>query len=435
MRYRLQIRMLCHRYPPRWPCWALGMWLLLAVVLAGCDSSVPSSAPNPGRVTATPADPVAVPAREDDSMSGTVLIWHSWIDADHEALTAILDRIRAEHPRLVLAPQFVEAHQVPTRLLNAILAGEGPQLLLAPASRYPELKDDELIIPFNTVVQAEDLALFVSPALYGLIHDAQLMGLPIWAETVMLYVNTDMWPWAKVPDTTAQLLELAAQADQPFLGLYQNLFHLYWGLPAYGSVLFDADYRVVLDQSVGAAEFLTWLAAASATPGIDVSRDYARLQQAFQNQELALLVDGPWNLSAFHLALGDALRIREIPSGPAGVARPWLTTEAIFLIAGQTPEQQLISARTALLMTDSEQILIEKAQRLPAIQDQMNIGPASVQEFRELLSLTHHMAHRHEMTSVWRHGQDMLQHAVTSGDDTEALVQQFALMVNEENGK
>ncbi len=424
------------RFPQCLPwLWAVITWLWLLSGLAGCVSPSVSGTPDTGPATATPAGAGTEPQPAPSSLSGTFLIWHSWIDEDYEALVAILDRIQAEHPQLVLATRFMEAHQIPTQLLNAILRGEGPQLLLAPASRYPELQADELITSFNDVVQVEDLDPFLSPAIYGLIHDARLMGLPLWTEAVMLYVNTDMMSWSQIPDSTAQWLALAEQADRPWLGLYQNLFYLSWGFPAYGSVLFDADFRVVLDQSAGAAAFLTWLAAASAAPGIEVSDDYDALKQAFLNQELAMLVDGPWNLTEYSLVLGDALRVRELPDGPAGAARPWLTSEAIYLVAGQSPSQRLASARIALRMTDSEQILIETAHRLPAVQNRMNIGPEPVQTFRALLADTQHMAHRPEMASVWRQGQDMLDRAVAGEPDTEALTAQFTLLVNEENRK
>ena len=241
---------LCLSRPRKW-VGTIGVWLIVISVLSGCaPPAIPGESDTPTRQTPSPGVPVE-PDSEDTPSSGTYLIWHSWTGEDYQALLAILEHINTAYPRLVLAPQFVEAHQVPTQLLNAILAGDGPQLLLAPASWYPELKADELITPFNDVVNEDDFARFVTPALFGLIHDGQLMGLPVWAETVMLYVNTELIPWSRVPDSTDQLLEMAESAEQPLLGLYNNLFHLSWGFPAFGGVMFDAGFRVVLDQSAG----------------------------------------------------------------------------------------------------------------------------------------------------------------------------------------
>ncbi len=440
MRYRLRLRSQSSQPScrPLRSLWIISIWLIAASsFVTGCESLGTSSPSSTAvvRVTTTPSGSQEDTTSSTASLAGTFFIWHSWTGSDYEALVTILEQIQQEHPHLILAPQFVEASQLPTQLLNAILAGAGPHLLLAPAAWYPQLQADELIIPFNDVVQEADLSHFVAPALFGLIHDGRLMGLPIWAETVMLYVNTDLMSWSKVPNSTEELLALAKTAELPLLGLYTNLFHLSWGFPAYGSVMFDTEYRVVLDQSAGSAAFLAWLSTAAATPGIDVSRDYENLKQAFLRQELALFVDGPWSLPEFSQALGNALRIRDIPAGPAEEARPWLTAEAVYLVAGQTDLQKQVSARLALLMSEAEETLIATAYRLPAVQKNMNLGSTPVQEFRALLPMAHYMAHRPEMVSVWKHGQEMLQDTVTDTQDPEALVTRFTLLVNEENGK
>lgn len=412
--------------------------LACAFALAACSNAQPDpvSRVQPPVLTPTsqPATPVPMRAVETP-LQGDIAIWHSLSDTEHPVLASMLDQLSRTHPDLDLTSVYMEPHRVPEQLLNAILSGTGPNLLVAPASHFPDLRAEHLVTSWNDVLRDEDLAAFVPPALFGLIHESALMGIPLWAETVMLFVNTDLVSRSEMPDDLEQLLTQATHAPAPILGLYPSLFHLSWGFPAFGGVLFDTQYRVVLDQSDGGALFLAWLRRANRTPGIRVSMDYAALKQAFLDGEMPLFIDGPWLLPEAEAALGSALQIRGIPEGPAGPSRPWLTTEAVFLVAGQSEVQQALSARTALLMAGMEEHIVDTVHRLPAVQDASNLGPAPVRQFRKLLPAALQMPHVPELQSVWPLGQEMLQKAVNTEEKTEDLVARFALLANEENGK
>jgi len=422
-----------------------GMTVLLATCVLPPELQETSSGPvetpaaaavlptAPSDATATPGPVPAIP-----SMVGEVEIWHSLSDADLEFLEEAVAQMGAAYPDLSLSHTYVAPHRVVADLLKAILSGQGPELLLTPAGRLPDLHAEGLAIPWETLIREEDLEDLLAPALFGLIHEQSLLGLPLWAETVMLYANTDLVAQADVPETTAELLALAQDAPEPVAGLYLSLFHLSWGFPAFGGVLFDAAHKVVLEQSPGGAAFLQWLQQAHAAPGIVVSTDYDALRQSFLAGEMPLFLDGPWTLAAAEDALGHSLSIHEIPAGPVGPARPWLTTEVVLLMPGQSPAQQLVSAGIARELLTLADEMIDIAHRLPVTQHRMQAGSRAVRRFRELLPSTQHMPHVSEMTSVWRLGNQLLVQALSadaSSADLSAAVVQFALLANEENGK
>ena len=395
--------------------------------------------------TNPPPDPTATlqpkvaPTRNNvvPEIAGELEIWHSLSGVDLEFLEEATVQLSDSYPELNLTLSFVAPHSVVSELLKAILSGRGPQLLLAPASRLPELNAEGLVTPFNTS-REEQLEVLVPSALFGLIHNQTLLGLPLWVETVMLYVNTDLIAPNNVPDNTDQLLALAQEASEPVLGLYLSLFHLSWGFQAFGGVLFDSEHRVVLDQSDEGSHFLDWLQQANASPGIWVSNNYNALKESFLTGELPLFLDGPWSLATAEGALGNSLTVHEIPAGPFGPSRPWLTTEAILLVPGQSKLQEQISIEIAFEMITLTDEMIGIAHKLPATQSRMQSGPRATRRFRDLLLYTKHMPHVAEMDSVWRLVNNMLLEILLAEllpGDTSSRVARFALLANEENGK
>ncbi len=434
--------------PPTWR--HTGRVLLLwgvMLLLAACVLQPETAEPNPLPAEPTAAAtlrPAALPAATAipiptlPAMAGEVEIWHSWSNADLAFLEEAMGQLGNAYPHLRLSHTYVAPHRVTSDLLKAILSGQGPELLLAPASRLPTLQQEGLVIPLDPLIREEWLEDLVSPALFGLVHEQSLLGLPLWAETVMLYANTDLIAPADVPENSDEWLALAQGATEPVTGMYLSLFHLSWGFPAFGGVLFDVDYQVVLDQSTGGADFLAWLQQAHATPGFAVSTDYLALRESFIAGEMPLFLDGPWTLAAAEEALGHALAIHPIPAGPVGPARSWLTTEAILLVPGQSEAQQRVSVSIALALVNMDEEMIDIAHRLPVVQHRRYSGSSAFRSFRALLSSTQHMPHVPEMASVWRLGNALLAQALqddVAPADFAVRVADFTLLANEENGK
>src|SRR5690606_34326748 len=127
------------------------------------------------------------------------------------------------------------------------------------------------------------------------------------------------------------------------IGLYNNLYHLYWGLPAYGAQLFDEGGLAVVDKTGDAAAYLAWLRAVGETTGSYVDPDYGMLLDRFKKGEFAYFVDGPWAIDELRGALGENLAVAQLPAGPAGSAQPWLTADGVFVNPTVSPEQQALA--------------------------------------------------------------------------------------------
>ena len=240
-----------------------------------------------------------------------------------------------------------------------------------------------------------------------------------------------------MPATTAELLALAQQKPQQGSGLYTSLYHLAWGLPAYGARLFDDQGRSILDKTSGAADYLTWLNALSKTPGSFVDLDYGMLLDRFSKGEFAFFVDGPWAIDQLRGALGDNLAVTNLPAGPSGPARPWLSADGVFLNPQAAPEQQQLALAFARFITgvDGGETLARTARRLPANLDADVGDDPLLQGFMRQAETALSMPTDPQMANVWGYGGDMIIKVLNGVDEPANVVAETTTLINEANGK
>ena len=157
--------------------------------------------------------------------------------------------------------------------------------------------------PLDDLISVEEQASYWPAALGNFAWQGRLYGLPTNYELVSVFVNRSLADPAAMPPTLDGWLAQAQQSPALGIGLYNNLYHLAWGLPAYGARLFDDSGMVVIDQSGDAASYLAWLRTLSETPGSYVDPDYGMLLDRFKKGEFAYFVDGPWAIEELRLSL------------------------------------------------------------------------------------------------------------------------------------
>ncbi|MBP7963320.1 MAG: extracellular solute-binding protein [Caldilineaceae bacterium] len=426
----------------------LFLTLLLALAMTACGGDDPAPTPTPPPTATLAPDqptptleptviPSPTPTPGPEGMTGKLVIWHSWSQADGDALAQMLTAAQAAYPTLQIDTLFVAIDNVPQAYADAVLAGGGPDLLLAPDWWTPDLISAGVLAPLDNYVTQTDRESYWPATLNSLTENGSLYGLPTNYELVSLYVNKSLLADTPLPATTDDLLTLAAQNPALGIGLYANLFHLSWGIPAYGGALFDADNRAILDQTPGTADYLGWLQQAAATPGIFVEQDYGALIDRFKKGEFAFFVDGPWSAAELRQALGDSLTVAPLPAGPAGPAQPWLGVDAIFVNPTVSQAQQWQAVTLARFLTDAQNggILAQVAGRLPANRNAI-IGDDPVRQgFVAQAATAQPLPLAPEMQAVWGYGGDMLLKVVTGGADPTQVVAETTTLINEANGK
>lgn len=115
--------------------------------------------------------------------------------------------------------------------------------------------------PLDDQVSANELAAYWPATIDNLRWSGSLYTLPISFETVSLFVNAGLINPEDAPATTDEMLAQAQESPTLGVGLYDALYHLYWGIPAYGGTLFDAEGRAALADQGDVAGYLAWLQA------------------------------------------------------------------------------------------------------------------------------------------------------------------------------
>jgi arabinogalactan oligomer/maltooligosaccharide transport system substrate-binding protein len=434
-------------YVSPWPLRLLAILILLAACNRQTPTPTPLAAPPPAEgatgalapATDTPA-PTATPGPNPTptpDLSGRIVLWHSWAEADGDALAAILLGFQEAYPNLAVDTLFVAYNDLPQSYADAVIAGGGPDVVLAPSWWLGDMVAAGVVQSLDGLVPPAEQAAYWPAALDNLRHGGQLYGLPTHVELVSLFYNQALVSPDQLPAATGDLLALAQQNPAQGSGLYASLYHLAWGLPAYGAGLFDDSGRVTLDQNSGAANFLSWLQKMNETPGVFVSEDYGMLLDRFKKSEFAFFVDGPWAIDDLRTALGDNLRVTPLPAGPAGPAQPWLSADGVFLNPRAAPDQQQRALAFARFITNpaSGETLARMARRLPANQAAGVNSDPLLQGFLAQTAAAQAMPTLPEMENVWGYAGDMLLKVLNGVSDPQTAVIETTTLINEANGR
>ncbi len=386
---------------------------------------------------ATVTGPTAESLPSSTAIGGALVLWHSWAGGDGEALAAILTRFQQERPNIRVETHFAAYGELAQTYTDAVTAGGGPDLILAPNWWLRDLAEEGVVLPLESRITPQERAQFIPAAIDNLTWEGVLYGLPTNFEIVALYYNKRLLDEEQLPRAVDDLIDLALASPSQGVGIYTNFYHLFWGIPAFGGRLFDEDGRVVLEQTAGTADFLDWLVRAKDTPGIFVALDYGMLMDRFKKEEYALFIDGPWSMGELREQFGTDLGVAPLPGGPAGSARPWLGADGLFLNPVAAANRQELALELARYITNAESAstLARIAGRLPAHKEADLGDNALLAGFMQQGETALPQPHHAEMDEVWGYAGEMIAQALSGAATPEEAVLEAATLINEANGK
>ena len=429
----------------------LASLLLLLTLLAACEEPPPANeltleqaapgqsaaagTPQPGGTQIQNVLPTATPT--PTPLAGRIVLWHSWAEGDGDALAAILAAYQQAQPGVTVDTLYVAYPDLAQAYADAVASGGGPDLVLAPNWWLDGLVSANVVQPLDGLISFEEEASYWPAALDNFRWQGQLYGLPTNYEVVSVFVNRSLADPNAMPATLDGWLEQAAQAPNLGIGLYNNLYHLVWGLPAYGARLFDENGVAVLDQGGDAAGFLLWLRTLSQTPGSYVDPDYGMLKDRFLKGEFAYFVDGPWAIDELRSVLGDNLAVAPLPDGPAGAAQPWLSADGVMVNPNLAPEQQQLAITFARFFTTAESgaLIADLGKRLPASRNTQLENNPLLQGFARQAANAQSLPTLPEMAEAWGYGGDMFTKVVDGEADPALTVVETAALINDATGK
>lgn len=370
-------------------------------------------------------------------LAGRIVLWHSWAEGDGDALAAILTEYQRTQPNVIVDTLYVAYPDLAQAYADAVAGGGGPDLVLAPNWWLNGLAEAAVVQPLDGLISAEEMASYWPAALDNFRLNGRLYGLPTNYEVTSVFVNRSLADPTVMPATLDEWLAQAQQSPSQGIGLYNNLYHLAWGLPAYGARLFDENGVAILDQGGDAAGYLRWLRDLSQTPGSYVDPDYGMLKDRFRKGEFAYFVDGPWAIEELRGVLGENLAVAPLPSGPAGAALPWLSADGVLFNPNLDPGQQELALSFARFMTTAESgaAIASLGKRLPAARNTALGDDPLLQGFARQAANAQPMPSVPEMAFAWEHGGDMFVKVVDGDADPAATVVETAALINDASGK
>ncbi|WP_431781859.1 extracellular solute-binding protein [Streptomyces chumphonensis] len=237
-------------------------------------------------------------------LSGTVTFWDTSNEAEKAVFEAIAEDFEKKHPKVDVTYVNIGFDDAQNKFKNAANAGEAPEVMRTEVAWVSDFASLQLIEPLDDVVEDKDDYL---PQPWGSTqYDGTTYALPQVTDTLALFYNKALLEKAGVEvPTSVEELKDSADAIKDEAGvtpLYLRGDDSYWFLPyiyGEGGDLVDAEAKeVTVDGPAGVAAFETIKELLDeGVAETDLTDGYANQEKAFNNGDVAMMVNGPWAIA------------------------------------------------------------------------------------------------------------------------------------------
>ncbi len=258
----------------------------------------------------------------------TKLVWWGlWEDS--RIMQGVISDFERAHPTITIEYSKQDPNQYRDRLTARIKNGTGPDLFRFHNTWYPMLTDALVPLPSDVMTPTEFKKTFYPVIQSDLIHNGALYGIPLGADTMSLFVNTDLLKAATIsaPTNWDDFVKAAKkltvrdgngkiQTAGAALGLYANITHA----PDILSLLF-------MQQGVDMTKFANPEQARDEADALDFYTSFAKSTEstwddtldeslmAFARGNLAMYFGYSWDIFAIQKLNPDLhFRISSVPT-------------------------------------------------------------------------------------------------------------------------
>lgn len=341
----------------------------LFISLTACGVPDPISTPVE-TMQLTPSRPAPtsppLPSATPTVVSGTVTIWHAWDESELPALAIIIKAFQQEYPDVYFDVTYIAEQDLINRYQNEALQGQGPDILLGPASWGNVLEKENLVMDLSDLAERSLLETLNQPAFQISKIGQQIVSLPYSLEGVVLIRNKDVMTLSA--DSLQELISLSQSATQgETIGSYLERSFFYSGahLVGLGGQMMSADSSPAFNTPEG----LTWIEMLqmfeSAGPTSFQSDDDLL---AFKEGKVGWIIDGTWNLPGIIESLGsEKIAIDPWPTFGTGMMSGYVQSENIYMNSNISASQLLASWNFAkFLVSPTAQAHLGDVGKIPA---------------------------------------------------------------------
>ncbi|WP_106768895.1 sugar ABC transporter substrate-binding protein [Paenibacillus faecalis] len=278
---------------------------------AAPETEAPAETPS---ATETPAENTELKPEE----GAKLVVWES---RDERAYTDEIAKEFTEKYGVEVTVEEVNPTDQATKLAQDGPSGLGADVVLFPHDHLGKVVTTNLVLP-NDFYEEKTKSSNSETAIQGVSYDGVLYGYPRAAETYLLYYNKDLVKEA--PKTMEEVIEFSKTFTDKNKNKYGfmfetgNLYFAYPFLATNGGYIFGENGTDVNDiglnneGAVKSMEVFAQLKEILPVKSGDITPDIKR--GLFTSGDLAMDINGPWELEGYKEALGDKLGVAPIPT-------------------------------------------------------------------------------------------------------------------------
>ncbi|WP_329116372.1 extracellular solute-binding protein [Streptomyces sp. NBC_01465] len=349
----------------------------------------------------------------DDSGSGksdgpVTITWWDTSNATNEApnYKALIAKFEKANPTVKVKYVNVPFDTAQNKFTTAAGSKGAPDVLRSDVGWTPGFVKSGFLAPLDGSPAVTDTSAIDQTLVKQAQVDGKTYGVPLVTDTLGLLWNKDLLKKAgfdKAPTTLDELKAVskavADKTDADGFWLHADAYYLMPYLYGEGTDMVDAAAKKITINDAAAVKAVTEAKSLLSAPGVHkldaTANKYANMQDAFNNGKVAMIVQGPWELTNIYKgkAFTDKanLGISAVPAGSTGTAGAPLGGHNLVAYAGQDAAHLKASEKFIGYMTSaaSQTEITTKNGTLPTRTDA--VTPAvkalpGVSEFQALLA-------------------------------------------------
>jgi arabinogalactan oligomer/maltooligosaccharide transport system substrate-binding protein len=401
-----------------------------AIAFAACStaatpspSAEPSAAPSAGASVA--------PSEGPTTLSGELTIWHAYGssggNAEFKAFSRILENVQAANPDLKLNVLEVPFGEIFKKFETESAAGGGPDLFIAPNDSLGAQVRGAFLVDLTGKIDTV-LADSSQVSVNGSKVDDKPFMVPESLKAVAMYYDSEKVTAA--PKTTQELLDFVKGGGK--LGVISGPYFGWGFYSAFGGAIFDADGKCAATANNGVADAIAYVKALK-DAGALVDADYGKVNDAFKNGQIDVMLNGNWTLGDYRAAR-PALAVAPVPEGPGGKARTMTGVDGWYINASSKNIDLAVAAASAMVDKDAQTIYVDVAGHVPANKNIQIIDPL-VKSFAEAILEGDPRPQIKEMDNYWGNFDNAWKQVLDTGADAATAVADACAAMDAANGK
>jgi ABC-type glycerol-3-phosphate transport system substrate-binding protein len=262
----------------------------------------------------------------------TVSIWHSWSEAEAEALWTIIGSFQKTYPNVGFELVYVPPGELQEKYASEVYLGGGPSLLLAPAEWGPDFAHGGLVVDLAPYVNPDFLATLNPAALGTGLYQEQLISLPHALRGVLMYRNQSIIAQAAATfDQLVALSKTVSRIGAVGAAIDRGIFFTGAHLDGLGGKLMDENGNPAFNNASGTH----WIDVLKSLDQLGITTfNSNRDRQLFEQGKAGIIFETSGNMNLLRAAVGsDNLVIDPWPTVGDGRLSGYVLADSVYLNA------------------------------------------------------------------------------------------------------